>query len=124
MADGAGVHIAEVLTTGRSAVAHVRLGNVDRALFVRLLVQGAICARRSARYFAKFFLTLASATPFVLLAGEPGTWCKVAGLVFGGLFAPPFAALLCRRLSARTLMTAVGLPVAFLSAWNLLHALG
>ena len=46
--------------------------------------------------FAEFFLTIASATSFILLAGQPDTWKMVAGLVFGGLFAAPFAALLCR----------------------------
>ncbi|MGV8377588.1 sulfite exporter TauE/SafE family protein, partial [Pseudomonas aeruginosa] len=44
--------------------------------------------------FAEFFLTIASATSFILLAGQPDTWKMVAGLVFGGLFAAPFAALL------------------------------
>ena len=37
--------------------------------------------------FAEFFLTISSATSFILLAGEPSTWMMVAGLVFGGLFA-------------------------------------
>lgn len=204
-AASASVHIAEVFTTGLSGIAHVRLGNVDRALFVRLLVPGAIGAvvgallvtqidgaalrpfvsawlllmglhilrkarrqaplahrpRHVARLallggfvdtaggggwgpvvtsnligaggdprttigsvnFAEFFLTLSSAASFVLLAGEPDTWCMVAGLVFGGLFAAPFAALLCRRLRARTLMTTVGALVAAISGWNLFHAL-
>ena len=74
--------------------------------------------------FAEFFLTIASATSFILLAGEPNTWTLVAGLVLGGLFAAPFAALLCARLSAKTLLTMVGCLITFISAYNLYTALG
>ena len=73
--------------------------------------------------FAEFFLTIASATSFILLAGEPNTWTLVAGLVFGGLFAAPFAALLCKNLSAKTLLTMVGCLITFISAYNLYKAL-
>jgi uncharacterized membrane protein YfcA len=73
--------------------------------------------------FAEFFLTLSSATSFILLAGEPTTWLLVAGLVFGGLFAAPFAALLCKRLQPRTLMTVVGCLITLLSAYNVWRAL-
>src|SRR5262245_34462062 len=40
----ASVHIAEIFTTGVSGVAHVKYGNVNRQLFVRLLVPGMIGA--------------------------------------------------------------------------------
>ncbi|KPF47715.1 hypothetical protein D621_16975 [beta proteobacterium AAP51] len=36
----ASVHIAEVFTTGVSGVAHIKLGNVSRQLFLRLLLPG------------------------------------------------------------------------------------
>ena len=36
----ASVHMAEVFTTGFSGVSHVRYGNVDKSLFLRLLVPG------------------------------------------------------------------------------------
>ena len=42
----AAVHISEVFTTGTSGLAHWRMGNVDRALFRRLLfpgIVGAVC---------------------------------------------------------------------------------
>ncbi|WP_119157699.1 sulfite exporter TauE/SafE family protein [Caldimonas tepidiphila] len=202
----AAVHIAEVFTTGLSGISHVKLGNVCRKLFVRLLVPGIIGAilgavlvtqvdgkalkpyisayllclglyilvkayfqvikrnkepRHVAKLalvggfvdaaggggwgpvvtsnligagsdprttigsvnFAEFFLTLSSATAFILLAGEPTTWMMVAGLVFGGMFAAPFAALLCKRLSARTLMTIVGCLIVVVSSWNIYSAL-
>lgn len=38
----ASVHMAEVFTTGASGVSHARLGNVDKKLFVRLLVPGIL----------------------------------------------------------------------------------
>jgi len=72
--------------------------------------------------FAEFFITVATAASFSLLAG-PGIWVLVAGLVVGGLFAAPFAALLCRRLRARSLLLLVGVLITALSAWNLYRAL-
>ncbi|WP_034051250.1 sulfite exporter TauE/SafE family protein, partial [Pseudomonas aeruginosa] len=69
--------------------------------------------------FAEFFLTIASATSFILLAGQPDTWKMVAGLVFGGLFAAPFAALLCKKLSPRTLLVIVGTLITLISAYNI-----
>ncbi len=41
----AGVHIAEVFTTGVSGISHVKLGNVNRSLFLRLLIPGILGAR-------------------------------------------------------------------------------
>lgn len=40
----ASVHIAEVFTTGVSGIAHVKLGNVNRSLFLRLLIPGMLGA--------------------------------------------------------------------------------
>jgi uncharacterized membrane protein YfcA len=40
----ASVHIAEVFTTGVSGVSHLKLGNVNKNLFLRLLVPGMIGA--------------------------------------------------------------------------------
>ena len=200
-AASASVHIAEVFTTGFSGISHVKLGNVNKSLFLRLLLPGMIGAvlgavlitrfdghqlkpfisaylllmglyilskayrhvikRRAPRHvaklalfggfvdaaggggwgpvvtssligsgsdprttigsvnFAEFFLTIASATSFILLAGQPDTWKMVAGLVFGGLFAAPFAALLCKKLSPRTLLVIVGTLITLISAYNI-----
>ena len=200
----ASVHIAEVFTTGLSGIAHVRYGNVNRRLFLRLLAPGIVGAvtgaflvtqvdgralkpfiaaylliigayiltrafrrltvrRNAPRHvgklalfggfvdavggggwgpvvtstlvgtgndprttigsvnFAEFFLTLATAATFTILANE-ATWLVVAGLVLGGLFAAPFAALLCRRLHARMLLCLVGILITALSAYNLYKA--
>src|SRR5687767_13703004 len=40
----ASVHIAEIFTTGVSGIAHVKQGNVNRKLFLRLVVPGTIGA--------------------------------------------------------------------------------
>jgi uncharacterized membrane protein YfcA len=72
--------------------------------------------------FAEFFLTLTSAATFALLM-DTNAWPIIAGLVIGGLFAAPFAAVLCRRLSARTLLLMVGTLISALSAYNLYRAL-
>lgn len=204
-AASASVHIAEVFTTGLSGISHVKLGNVNKSLFLRLLLPGIIGAvlgailitqfdgkvlkpfisaylllmglyilskayrhvkqRKEPKHvaklalfggfvdaaggggwgpvvtssllgsgsdprttigsvnFAEFFLTISSATSFILLAGEPSTWMMVAGLVFGGMFAAPFAALLCKKLSARTLLTIVGCLITLISAYNIYIAL-
>ncbi|HEX6155561.1 MAG TPA: sulfite exporter TauE/SafE family protein [Burkholderiales bacterium] len=201
----ASTHIAKLFTTGVSGIAHAKYGNVDRKLFVRLLVPGMaggmlgvllvtqidgrllkpfvaayllviglyILAKayRSARVgqgeprhaaklglfggfvdavggggwgpvvtsslvgsgtdprttigsvnFAEFFMTLATAASFTFLAVE-GTWPVVAGLVIGGLFAAPFAALLCRSIRPRVLLISVGILITALSAWNFYRAL-
>ncbi|CAN7422408.1 sulfite exporter TauE/SafE family protein [Pseudomonas sp. LjRoot71] len=206
-AASASVHIAEVFTTGLSGISHAKLGNVNKSLFLRLLLPGIIGAvlgavlitsfdgevmkpfisaylllmglyilrkayrhvqqqRREPKHvaklalfggfvdaaggggwgpvvtssllgsgsdprttigsvnFAEFFLTITSATSFILLAGQPDTWMMVAGLVFGGMFAAPFAALLCKKLSARTLLTIVGCLITLISAYNIYKALG
>jgi uncharacterized protein len=204
-AASASVHIAEIFTTGVSGVSHVKLGNVDKGLFLRLLIPGIVGAilgaalvtyidgvifkpimaayllimgvyilgkafrelRRRTQEpmhvgklallggftdaaggggwgpvvtstligtggdprttigsvnFAEFFLTLTSAATFALLM-ETNAWPIIAGLVVGGLAAAPFAALLCKKLPARTLLLLVGTLITVLSAFNLYRAL-
>ncbi|HEY0843896.1 MAG TPA: sulfite exporter TauE/SafE family protein [Noviherbaspirillum sp.] len=201
----ASVHIAEIFTTGVSGVAHARLGNVNKKLFLRLLVPGVIGAVLGAAVvthvdgkamkpfisayllimgivilgrawrtirrrhdepkhvgklalfggfvdaaggggwgpvvttslvgsghdprttigsvnFAEFFLALAGAASFTVMAGS-GVWVLVLGLVIGGLFAAPFAALVTKRLRARTLLILVGALISLVSALNLYQAL-
>ncbi len=202
----ASVHIAEVFTTGISGIAHARFGNVNKKLFVRLLLPGMLGAglgavlvtqidgnvfkpfisayllllgvyilgkalrkfqRRTTAprhvgklalfggfvdaaggggwgpvvtstlvssgndprttigtvNFAEFFLTLASAAVFALLMTS-NAWPIIVGLVFGGMFAAPFAAVICKRLHARTLLLLVGTLISVISVYNLYHALG
>jgi uncharacterized membrane protein YfcA len=197
----ASVHIAEVFTTGVSGVSHARLGNVDKKLFLRLLVPGTVGAVLGAVLvtqidgkimkpfisaylllmgvyilskvwrkikprtgepkhvgklallggfvdsaggggwgpvvtttlvgsgsdpratigsvnFAEFFLALAGAASFTLLIGS-GVWVLVLGLVIGGLFAAPFAAMMTKKLSSRVLLILVGTLISAISAYNL-----
>ena len=201
----ASTHIAKLFTTGVSGIAHAKYGNVDRKLFVRLLLPGMAGgllgvmlvtqidgrvlkpfvsayllvigvyilskAYRSVRIgngtprhaaklglfggfvdavggggwgpvvtsslvgsgsdprttigsvnFAEFFMTLATAASFTFLAVE-GTWPVVAGLVIGGLFAAPFAALLCKAINPRALLISVGVLITALSALTLYRSL-
>lgn len=201
----ASVHIAEVFTTGASGLAHVKLGNVNKKLFVRLLAPGILGAvlgavlvtqvdgkalkpfisaylfgmglyilskawrRVRARQdeprhvgklalfggfvdaaggggwgpvvtttlvgsghdprstigsvnFAEFFLALAGAASFTLLAAT-GVWMLVAGLVLGGLLAAPFAAVTTKKLNPRVLMVLVGILISAISLFNLYKAL-
>lgn len=201
----ASVHMAEVFTTGFSGISHVRYGNVNKDLFLRLLVPGILGAlagaflvtridgatlkpwvsgylllmgvfvlakafrhvRRAAHAprhvaklalfggfvdtvggggwgpvvtttlvgtghdprttigsvnFAEFFLSLSAATAFAVLVG-PDTWPTIAGLVIGGAFAAPLAALLTRRVPARALLVLVGTLISVLSVFNLYRAL-
>lgn len=203
-AASASVHIAEIFTTGVSGIAHAKFGNVNKQLFVRLLVPGMLGgilgaivvtqidgavfmpyisayllllgiyilskAFRQLRLrtqaprhvgklalfggfadaaggggwgpivtstlvgsgtdprttigsvnFAEFFLTLASAAVFALLM-ETNTWPLILGLVFGGMFAAPFAAVLCKKLHARTLLILVGTLIVIVSLYNLYRA--
>lgn len=201
----ASVHIAEIFTTGVSGISHAKLGNVDRKLFLKLLIPGIIGAVTGAIFvssidgkilkpyisgylllmgiyiiskvfrkikqqheaprhvtklalfggfvdavggggwgpvvtttlvgtghnprttigsvnFAEFFLTLASAASFMILVGD-GAWLIVAGLVIGGLFAAPLAALLVQRLNTRALLAMVGTLITLVSLFNLYKAL-
>src|SRR6185436_6063639 len=147
----ASVHIAEIFTTGVSGIAHAKLGNVNRKLFLRLLVPGTLGAllgvavvtqidgRVLKPYVAAYLLLMGI---YILSkafrrmrpnAQEPRHVAKLAvfggfvdavgGLVIGGIFAAPFAALLCRNLSTRALLISVGTLITLLSAWNVYKAL-
>lgn len=193
----ASVHIAEVFTTAASGLSHFRLGNLDRDLFLRLLVPGIIGGFAGAYILsniqgdwikvavavylllmglriiwkayhrrgeqpgrtpplfplglaggfldavggggwgpvvtstlvangnpprlvigsvnmAEFFVTLVESVTFLVLLGTVH-WPVVVGLIVGGLPASPLAAVMSRRLSARTLMWIVGGLIIFLS---------
>lgn len=65
---------------------------------------------------AEFFVALASSITFTCFIGvETGLWKVIFGLVVGGVFASPFAALLVSKLKRRPLMAFVGVFIIFLS---------
>ncbi|MFC3692331.1 sulfite exporter TauE/SafE family protein [Chenggangzhangella methanolivorans] len=71
---------------------------------------------------AEFFLAITSGFSFALLGGFTH-WTTIAGLVFGGIFAAPLAALLVKKLPTRVLMITVGVLITSLSLFNLYKAL-
>jgi uncharacterized membrane protein YfcA len=200
-AASASVHIAEVFTTGFSGLSHWKLGNVNKALFKRLVFPGVIGAVLGAYIVtsidgkvlqpwisgylllmglyilskafrplkiatepptfiaplaltggfvdavggggwgpvvtttllgggqdprstigsvnaAEFFLAIASGISFAVLGGFT-IWTTIAGLIFGGMFAAPLAAVLTKHAPTKVLLTIVGLLISGLSAWNL-----
>jgi uncharacterized protein len=203
-AASASVHIAEVFTTGFSGLSHWKLGNVNKALFRRLLIPGLIGAVTGAYVVtsidgkimrpyiytylllmglyillkafrpikiatepptyiaplaltggfvdavggggwgpvvttsllsggqdprrtigsvnaAEFFLAIAGGISFSVMGGFT-VWTTIAGLVFGGIFAAPLAAVLTKYAPTKVLMLIVGLLITGLSAWNLFQA--
>lgn len=204
-AASAGVHMAEVFTTGVSGISHWQLGNVKRKLFLSLIIPGVsgavagayllaevvdgdtikpyiaaylllmgiIIIRKAVRKVtptnnhgrvaplallggfvdavggggwgpvvnstlisrgydvrysigsvntAEFFITLAGASTFTFFMGL-GNLPIIIGLVLGGVFAAPFAAILVKRIPARTLMIVVGILVVVLSLRTILKVL-
>lgn len=204
----AAVHVAEVFTTGFSGLSHLKFGNIDKALFKRLVIPGVIGGVTGAFVLtsidgklikpyiaaylllmglyilrkawlathpkphsneikhvrplallggfvdavggggwgpvvtstlvgrgndprktigsvnaAEFFIAFSTAGAFLLWA-QMEHWVLVAGLIVGGLFAAPFAAWLCHKLNARTLLWLVGSLISALSVYNLVQSLG
>ena len=200
-AASASVHIAEIFTTGFSGLSHFKLGNVNKALFKRLVIPGVIGGLVGAyiltsvdakvikpfislyllaiglyilskiwrtlriqteppKYVAplaltggfvdavggggwgpvvttsliggghdprttigsvnaaEFFIALSTGLSFTLLGGLTH-WTTIAGLVFGGLFAAPFAAVLTRYAPPKVLLGIVGALISGLSLYNL-----
>lgn len=201
-AASASVHIAEIFTTGFSGLSHFKLGNVNKALFKRLLIPGVIGGLVGAyivtsidantikpfisayllliglyilskvwrklrvqtdppKYVAplaltggfvdavggggwgpvvttsliggghdprttigsvnaaEFFIAVSTGLSFTVLGGLTH-WTVIAGLVFGGLFAAPFAAVLTRHAPPKLLQAIVGVLISSLSLYNLL----
>jgi siroheme synthase-like protein len=65
---------------------------------------------------SRFFVAIVSSTTFIIMLMRHGTrWEAVAGLVIGSAMASPIAAKISNRLSAKTLMVAVGIIVIIVS---------
>jgi uncharacterized protein len=205
-AASASVHLAEVFTTGFSGLSHWKLGNVNAALFKRLLIPGVIGAVLGAYVVtsfdgkvikpwisgylllmglyiltkafrklvvntepptyvaplaltggfvdavggggwgpvvttsligsgqeprrtigsvnaAEFFIALAGGVSLTVMGGLT-VWTTIAGLIFGGLFAAPFAAMLAKHAPPKLLFVIVGLLISGISLnnlWKVLH---
>lgn len=82
-----------------------------------LLIQGASPRQTVGTVnTAEFFLTATVSATFIATLGWKAFTLQTIGLLIGGLLAAPFGAVLVKRLSARTLMTAVGVLLVLTSA--------
>jgi uncharacterized protein len=72
---------------------------------------------------AEFFIAMASGFSLAVL-GDFTVWTTIAGLIFGGMFAAPLAAVLTRYAPTKLLMVIVGLLITGLSIHNLIRAFG
>jgi uncharacterized protein len=70
---------------------------------------------------AEFFVAFASASTFVFILGT-NNWIVIAGLITGGVFAAPFAAMLVRRVKVKFLMVFVGSLIIALSLRTIVMA--
>jgi uncharacterized protein len=201
----ASVHLAEVFTTGFSGLSHWKLGNVNKALFRRLVIPGVVGGVVGAYLLtsldgkllrpwlsgylllmglyilvkafkritistepptyvaplalaggfidavggggwgpvvattllgsgqeprrtigsvnaAEFFVAVATGFSLALLA-KITAWTTIAGLVVGGMFAAPFAAVLTKHAPTKLLMILVSTLIIGLSLHNLASAL-
>lgn len=79
--------------------------------------------------FAEFFIAVGTALAFAIFMGMQEwndighLWQIILGLVFGGLFAAPFAAYICRKVKAKNLMIIVGIIIILLSLKTLLKSI-
>ncbi len=69
----------------------------------------------------EFFVTTAAATTFFIELGASPLY-ELAALVLGGVLAAPFGGWVVKHIRPRVLMTAVGVLVVMLAAWQLARA--
>ena len=69
---------------------------------------------------AEFFVTIAAATTFFVELGA-SNWHYLVPLILGGVLAAPVGGWAVGRVPARALMTAVGLLIIAISAWQILR---
>ncbi len=85
----------------------------------------AIGSVNLAEFYVAFFTALAFSVFLGLNEWENlrGLTTIIAGLIFGGIFAAPFAGYLCKKLKAKTLLLLVGILIILLSTrtlWSLI----
>jgi uncharacterized protein len=67
---------------------------------------------------AEFFIALTGGVSLTVM-GSLTVWTTIAGLIFGGLFAAPLAAVLTKHAPTKLLLVIVGLLISGISLWNL-----
>jgi uncharacterized protein len=71
---------------------------------------------------AEFFLTLSISITFILSLGWEAFTAAVIGLLIGGVIAAPFGAVVAKRVSAKVLLTMVGVVLTVTSAYAIYQA--
>ena len=71
---------------------------------------------------AEFFLTVSISITFIFSLGWEAFTSAVVGLLIGGVMAAPFGALVAKRVSAKLLLTLVGVVLTVTSAYAIYQA--
>lgn len=71
---------------------------------------------------AEFFLAIAGGISFTVMGGFT-VWTTIAGLIFGGIFAAPLAAVLTKYAPTKVLIAIVGVLITGLSVYNIWNML-
>ena len=91
-----------------------------------IVLSSLIAGGRSARYslgtvkMSRFFIALLSSLTFVTMLNDL-QWYAVAGLVIGSAVASPIAARVSNKISAKTIMVAVGVIVVLVSLRSVIN---
>jgi uncharacterized membrane protein YfcA len=64
---------------------------------------------------SRFFIAMVSSTMFITMLNRETRWAAVAGLIIGSALASPIAVRVSNRVSAKTIMVAVGIIVITIS---------
>jgi uncharacterized membrane protein YfcA len=64
---------------------------------------------------SRFFIAMVSSTMFITMISHGSRWSAVAGLIIGSALAAPIAVRVSNKVSAKTIMVAVGLIVIAIS---------
>lgn len=90
-----------------------------------IVLSSLIAGGRSARYslgtvkLTRFFIALMSSLTFITMLNDL-QWYAVSGLVIGSAIASPIAARVSNKISAKTIMVAVGIIVILASSKNII----
>jgi uncharacterized membrane protein YfcA len=88
-----------------------------------LLVQGSEPRRTIGTVnSAEFLVTVSASVTFIFSLGIDAFSTATLGLLIGGVIAAPFAAIVAKRVSARTLLVLVGIVLTITSLYGVYHA--
>lgn len=86
-----------------------------------IVLSSLIAGGRSPRFslgtvkLSRFFIAMVSSTMFITMLSHESRWDAVAGLIIGSALAAPIAVRVSNKISAKTIMVAVGIIVMLIS---------